>query len=1001
MIVARNLELAWLEKQSRLNRLLFVSGVRGVGKSSLLASWVKQKERRFRWITVDRLRSLTDSLGHPDKPLERTLESVAQEWMNLDVVVWDEAHLIAPAAQKALFSFLKNSPFLPLQIFLSDESLESDASEAQLHLSPFSPDQAREYLSAALEHEPTEEEVATAMKLSGGVPLLLQILSSDGSIRLDAKQQLLENLSPAERSTLVAASALGRTFHTGYFSDDSQRMTLPLLRKKFLLDQIPTAADTYIVPSYIRSLCLAGVDVTELKNVYGALCRRAEDPFEALFFALRAEENDLVKELVEKISFDRVEHLRREDLLDLSSLIRGYSTRSKKTELVNGLARLEIRALWFLGQRSQAVEVAEGFLAKFGDKMSQELVLEIVQIFNRAARTLEARKLAERAISISDAFHVTALRLEIGSSWVYSDRNIAREILNDALRATQRLTVRGERESQLKLIQAQCHFQLARCYDLDNKFDLAVVEYEKALVVFEQCERPYFSAVTMLNCAWIYLKEYRFGELKKLQKNLSSLAERYGYTYVAAGLELIEAIEARLNLEPGKALRKIESSLRRLGKSAPLMARIDSQIELVRVLLTLGMRKQAELAYKKFKTLSKAEPEFQKTRVRDLYFEVNGHNLPQEELLEHIGDAASLDESSTLLFARRGLVRLSNNAGKIRLGKIATLEEALFESLKGNDEQQVWKAMSQIDAMLREISDASLERVSLLLLQATLSKNTSNNEEKILEAERELARLSVDASVAAPLMAWLDSLKGGKGSRPQEMDNWRLAPIGDQERWQRWLGAIFPVEEKPWALISNDSIKYSDKFPQDADVSLLVLEHLGEVKFRGKVKHDFIRRHSLRRILCLLLEGGMDGVAKHTIAAAVWGEDYSPEIHDTRLYTAIQRLRNLFMSPDTIQNWHGGYRWNPEIGFLLIRANQKKTTADTRCQSLILQTLERYSDRAKPWVGRSELVAITKTSEATVKRELSKLLNLDKIRRTGSGRAVVYSLNGSGVSRAG
>ena len=998
MFVARKQELNWLEKQSRLSRLVFINGVRGVGKSSFLATWIRQKERKFQWLTLDRLRDLSHSLGHPDKSPERALELASQNWHNLDVVVWDEAHLLAPSAQKALFSFLKNSPFLPLQIFLSDEALSLEVGAAQLQMQPFSKEQVQEYLQVAFDREATEEEVTNAIKLSGGVPLLLQILSCDGAIKENAKQQVLEHLGIEERSLLVKASALGRTFHAQELGD-IDAAALQSLQRKFLLDSVPSSHDLYIVPSYVRSLCLNAIDVQELKSVYAELCKRATDPFEALFFALRADMDSAVDELAANIPFDRVEHLRREDLQDFANLVAEFRKRSQKNELHSSVARLEIRALWFLGQRGAAVEAAESIRLTFGEKLSQELVLEIVQIFNRASRAEEARKLAEISMKFADPYHAAALRLEIGSSWIAVDRNTARTILNEALKLAQRLTVTSQQEIPLRLVQAHCHFQIARCFDMEENFTFALPEYEKALGVFEQCERPYFAAVTLLNCAWIYLKEHRWVDLKKVQARLLGLAERYGYTYVAAGVELIEAIEARLGLEHGKALRKIESSLKRLGASAPLIAIIDSQVELIRILLAMGMRKQAELAYKKLKVSVQDAPEFHKSRVKDLQYEVFGVAAAQEKLLEHVNAGSEISEALQFMLARRGLTELPNNAEKSRIGRLSGLEEKLIHCFDLQDEQGAWLAIGRMDAILREVNDASIERVALLLLQASLAQN-ANLEEKVIEVERELARLSADAEILAPLHAWLESLKGGKQLRPQEFDSWKKAPIGDQERWQRWLKFVFPLAEKPWLVITNGATEYADEPVLDSKAKLFVLEHLGEVRFRGKAKKEFIRRHSLRRILCLLLENGLDGVSKHTIAATVWGEAYNPETHDTRTYTAIQRLRAIFSMPSAIQNWQSGYRWNPELDFVLVRPNQKQKKSDTRCQSLILQTLESFSGGAKSGVGRSELVEITKTSEATVKRELAKLLSSAKIRRSGSGRSVVYSLYNSRASQA-
>jgi Fic family protein len=89
---------------------------------------------------------------------------------------------------------------------------------------------------------------------------------------------------------------------------------------------------------------------------------------------------------------------------------------------------------------------------------------------------------------------------------------------------------------------------------------------------------------------------------------------------------------------------------------------------------------------------------------------------------------------------------------------------------------------------------------------------------------------------------------------------------------------------------------------------------------------------------------------------------------------------------------HGSYRWNPKVSFALIRKGNVKSKKLQRTQNLILSALE---ENQKSWnkpVGRKDLVEITGNSDATIKRELAKLLELGLIQRKGSGRATRYCL---------
>lgn len=202
-------------------------------------------------------------------------------------------------------------------------------------------------------------------------------------------------------------------------------------------------------------------------------------------------------------------------------------------------------------------------------------------------------------------------------------------------------------------------------------------------------------------------------------------------------------------------------------------------------------------------------------------------------------------------------------------------------------------------------------------------------------------------------------------------------------------------------MITENERKESDEQPiPSVNVELYMVEHLAEVNWKGNSIPELIRKHALRKLLSLLLEHSAEGAEKETIASVVWGETYRPDIHDARIYTSIQRLRILFKTNSCIQSWNGGYCWNPQFKFQLLRyqVKQKVAASNNRCQNLILQALERFSQSGKNSIARTELVSITKSSEATVKRELAKLLSSAKILRMGKGRAVSYCLkNSSGV----
>ena len=172
---------------------------------------------------------------------------------------------------------------------------------------------------------------------------------------------------------------------------------------------------------------------------------------------------------------------------------------------------------------------------------------------------------------------------------------------------------------------------------------------------------------------------------------------------------------------------------------------------------------------------------------------------------------------------------------------------------------------------------------------------------------------------------------------------------------------------------------------------MIIFDHLGIVNYKGIELKEFHRKQVLRQILAFLIEVYPLGVNKNQLAPVIWGEPYSSVQHDARIYTSIQRLRQLIKS-ECIETWMSGYRWSPQISFALIKPTKLTVLSSSKVQIIILQTLLNFQKSGVEWATRGDLVEATQSSESTVKRELSKLLIEGKILRKGAGPRVFYSL---------
>ena len=209
-----------------------------------------------------------------------------------------------------------------------------------------------------------------------------------------------------------------------------------------------------------------------------------------------------------------------------------------------------------------------------------------------------------------------------------------------------------------------------------------------------------------------------------------------------------------------------------------------------------------------------------------------------------------------------------------------------------------------------------------------------------------------------------------------------------QGKWKNWVFQK-STEGSEYQVITHQNRYSSAEKPEATKTGTSVDETAGEVTFKGKKISEFSKKPILRQILIRLLESHPSSLSKAALAAAVWGEAYSPLVHDSRIYTSVQRIRDL-LKPEMIENWEQGYRWNPKMAFQLVKTPFAKTKTEDRIQNLILEALRKRSKTGDGWMKKSELAEAIDTTDSTLKRALAALLEQTLITREGQGPAVKY-----------
>ncbi len=143
-----------------------------------------------------------------------------------------------------------------------------------------------------------------------------------------------------------------------------------------------------------------------------------------------------------------------------------------------------------------------------------------------------------------------------------------------------------------------------------------------------------------------------------------------------------------------------------------------------------------------------------------------------------------------------------------------------------------------------------------------------------------------------------------------------------QARW--YLDLIDKAVSNPeFGSLRREVAAERERLAQDA-VDLLIDSRKGWIKTREGGTVSLRKQYVLIQILEALSHAhertGQDrerGLSKAELIQTVWKEDYSPHIHDNKLYYNINRLRKLIepniRKPQYLLNWKEGYRLAPGL----------------------------------------------------------------------------------------
>ncbi len=968
----------WIERQIVSNwlnsvgsRLIHITGLLGTGKTSLIRHHLSQGQRKAKWHTCVRILNISTILGSKDASLEEALEAAAKTWTGFDVIVWDDLHFLKPDVRYQIIQFLKGLGGEQKHILISEENLSAEVGfEVPCFVLPgFTQNEVEEFL----QKNKSNLEPLPVFKKTGGVPLLLQMILQTGGQELDPEIWIQSLGAGAEQALRVLAllpegleRSMAEKIHPDLEAWDE------LLRKNLISRQeglyVPHAAlfrvfEKWSAAETQRKLADQILQLPESARFHRLTRFR---------LSLSSQQPGAFSDAILQVSNSDIEGLSAQALSHYQNLIIKAKARCQG-ECLYRLIRLELASQIYLGERKQAVKlIQEDLVPDFFENLSEEklfLGYEAIYWLMRSGQAALAAVPLSLLINKAKSPVKQLLAIEQALPFVASEPARGIEILNRALANLHLIEDAKIRASA----EAQANFLMATAFYAMENYEQARLHYAEARKKYQTIHNPYFAAFCSLNLAWIFFYQRRWFDFQSEVQDLKETIRQFGYRYLEVGVYLLEAL---LRFEEGgesEALRLVSRAEAQARQMQIKKAWEDAALEKIKILLQLGQQSQAHQLLEELKTSYGAND----SRRAQLKILENFEDATLDQLMDLFAKPSDIkDPFWKNQFLRKGSVIPEWQAVTPREQLLAA-ELALAKASAEGDAGLYQQALMKIEHGLERFPEPNAERIALLCARLQGSPDTSS--ELLQMAEMEISRWPSQSKDKKILQEWLSFLASSKKDRK----NLKLA-----KRWSAWVFQMPQQGEEYTVFTASEKTKQTEK-PEPLKTGLHIDEAAGEILLKGKKVKEFSNKPVLRQILIQLVESFPTALSKAALSAAVWGESYSPQVHDSRIYTSVQRIRTL-LKTDVIENWEQGYRLSAKMPFQLVRTPQIKARSEDRIQSLVLEALRKRSKLGDGWMKKSDLLEMVGTTDSTLKRALSTLLEQSLIQREGQGPAVKY-----------
>ena len=994
-IVTRQKEISWLSRVWNTGEVIGVQGLQGSGKTSLIKDFLQLQNVQAKWVQFGAYfnqeiigLSMAESIDASFHVFQKFISSS-------DVFVWDDFHLLSEKDRSLLIYFLQQTKDRKKHIILSDERSDHFENILSTTISGLSKQEVSEYFKIiGMDVSPTELE--RIFEHTQGLIGMLQILIQHPNFE-SSKIQLPKSVTKDFEEELSLFAVYPRPLKTSEIFDELSinSQAIKRMQEKFLIDFNEETNEITLVP-FIRQIILESFSRAKLKLIARKIAENQHlvqelSQNQILKLSLLAENFDSTIHSMTPFKVENLDLLSNNEREKTEKRIEQLlSDKQQGNEIVVLLNRALIHLFILSGKRNQALKICRQVLEEYhfqSDHAYQALVIESISWIQKSNIQFDLTKILSEMINKTKPPHSWLLKIEQIMPFVYREPDRAIVVCKSVLSEIARFNS-IESDQTINHVKAHTYYQLATAMNQKAMYIESEAAYGEAEKLYRSVGKNYFELFSLFNRSWIF---YNQGESVRLKESLERLyfeSKVYGYHYLKAASLWLMANSSIDNYDLFQALDQIEEGISYLEQATPERARIDLFLTKVRALMLLGKNQEALQELTNLENTTSTS----KTNlsIQILKAILKSDTTAIDEIIEFSSpnDEKFINLDAELFLLERGIESIkSNRLPQNRRTRLADLQFKIIQSIRQSEFDILKQQLHHFDEELKQIRFYT----DLHAASAILNIRLVSNEKKpsaVQRAELVISALASNLNTISFFKSWLLVETEKNSDRSMNHSGIFFENSFCQLRWNSWL----PKKQSKYEVYSLKGAETTDELVNPRPGKIVTyLEPTGQVFWGKKEVTDFSRKPVLRQLLGILLGNYPESISKAGFSMLLWGEEYDPTIHDSRIYTSIQRLRSYF-SNECIQTSELGYRWSYKKEFYYVKSIERKHATVHRVKTQIIEALLQRKRTSNPWVKRSELVEMTGSSDATVKRMLSELITDKKVHREGTGPSVRYQL---------